>query len=202
MSIVQLCGRAPSRIPPPEIPGAERWIIGSTYAEHIGTPYTRVFDVHPLDHSPHHPGIAALRPDAWAWYAQQDRPVYLVEAHPDVPSSVTYPRAALHVFGLRGACALSSSIDHMMALALLEGFTTIRLEGVRLTSVEEWVLQRECLAYWIGRAEGRGVEVISDPLAALCAPERLYGFGDPTGAVRAPGQPVLVYGVPGQDRLQ
>lgn len=197
MKIVQLCGRAPNRFPPPEIPGAERWIIGSTYPEHIGTPYTRVFDVHPLETTARHNGILALRPDAWAWYGQQDRPVYLIDVHPDVPMSVAYPRADLAVFGPRGASALSSSIDHMMALALIEGFDVIRLEGVRLNSIEEWVLQRECLAYWIGRAEAMGVEVLADPLSALCVPEYLYGFGDPTGAVRAPGQPVLVFGVPG-----
>lgn len=197
--VLQLCGRAPAaRLVPPDLPGAERWIIGSAYHEHVGTRYTRVFDVHPLTPTDHHRGIWALRPDAWAWYGQQDKPVYLIEAHPDVPTSVAYPRAAVaERFGIRGGCAMSSTVDHMMALALLEGFTEIHLCGIRLTSVEEWVTQRECLAYWIGRAEGMGVEVHTDPVAALCAPERLYGWGDPTGAVRAPGTPVLVYGMPG-----
>lgn len=195
--LVQLCGRAPSAwMVPVDIPGAERWIIGSAYREHVGTNYTRVFDVHPLTKAEHHEGILNLRPDAFAWYGTQDRPVYFI-AHDDrVPQSIPYPRAALAQFGVRGACALSSTVDHMMALALLEGFDEIHLCGVRLNSIEEWVTQRECLSYWIGRAEGMGVVVETDPLAALCAPEVVYGFGDRTGAVRAPGKPMLVYGVP------
>lgn len=196
--VLQLCGRAPAvHLVPPDLRGAERWIIGSAYHEHVGTAYTRVFDVHPIEPEDHHRGIRALRPDALAWYGQQDRPVYLREVTPEVPTSVAYPRAALLQFGARGACALSSSIDHMIALALVEGFTEIHLCGVRMTSMEEWVTQRECLAYWIGRCDERGVRLETDPVAALCAPEVIYGFGDRTGAVRAPGHPVIVFGVPG-----
>lgn len=193
MKIVQLCGRAPTRFPAPIIPGAERWILGATYQEHLGTPYTRVFDVHPVERTDWYRGIRAIRPDAWAWYGQQDRPVYLVDTHPDIPMSVAYPRQELAIFGVRGACALSSSIDHMMALALLEGFEQIRLEGIRMASPEEWVTQRECLAYWIGRADAMGVEVDTDPFSALCVPERTYGFHEATGARRAPGEPALVF---------
>ncbi len=195
--IVQLCGRAPSAVLVPPDLGCERWIIGSAYHEHVGTAYTRVFDVHPLERTEHHPGILSVRPDAWRWYGTQDRPVYLIAAHPDVPASIPYPKQALAIFGARGCCAFSSTVDHMMALALLEGFDEIHLCGVRLNSVEEWVTQRECLAYWIGRAEASGVVVETDPLAALCVPEVLYGFGERTGATRAPGTPVVVYGVPG-----
>lgn len=198
--ILQICGRAPSAaMVPPDLPNSERWIIGSAYREHVDTAYTRVFDVHPVDGSDHHAGILALRADAWRWYGQQTKPVYLIAPHPEVPASVPYPLEAIGGrFGARAACALSSTVDHMMALALLEGyFTEIHLCGVRLTSVEEWVLQRECLGYWIGLAEGLGVAVHTDPVAALCCPERVYGYGYPTGAVRAPGSPVIVYGVPG-----
>lgn len=195
--IVQLCGRAPTaRQVPPDIPGAERWIIGSAYHEHVGTAYTRVFDVHAFDF------IAKQRSDAWRWYAEQDKPVYLIDAHPEVPEGIAYPLPLLQQhFGLRGACAFSSTVDHMMALAIYEGFEEIHLCGVRLNSIEEWVLQRECLAYWIGLAEGRGIVVETDPVAALCAPEKIYGYNYPTGARRAPGQPMLVYGRPGEDMV-
>lgn len=175
---------------PPDIDGAERWIIGSAYHEHVGTAYTRVFDVHAFDF------IQSRRMDAWAFYASQDKPVYLIERTPEIPSSVTYPRRALDAFGPRGTNAISSTVDHMMALALLEGFTDIHLCGVRLISIEEWVSQRECLAYWIGRCDERGVNLITDPVAALCTPEVVYGFGEKTGARRAPGQPVIVQGMP------
>lgn len=192
MRVLQLCGRAPTRVPPPEL-GGERWVIGSAFPEHVETRYTRIFDVHTFDF------LKEKRPaDNWAWYGQQDKPVYLVDTHPEIPMSVRFPLQEIgERFGPRAACAFSSTVDHMMALALYEGgFDQIRLEGIRLNSIEEWVLQRECLAYWIGRAEAMGVDVVSDPEAALCAPELVYGYFTPTGARRAPGQPVLVYGVP------
>jgi hypothetical protein len=188
MRVVQLCGRAPNSLPIPEIPGAERWVLGAAHGDYAT--YDRVFDVHPVA------WIQQRRPDAWAWYATQDKPVYLLDRHPDIPTSVRYPLESLQIYGSRGACALSSSIDHMMALAILEGFEDIRLQGIRMIGLEEWVTQRECLAYWIGRAEGMGIAVETDPLSSLCTPETLYGFSMPTGARRAPGQPVLVFGVP------
>ena len=186
--IVQLCGRAPVVARPPDL-GCERWIVGAAFDEHMGTAYTRVFDVHDPD------WIRQRRPDALAWYASQDRPVYLREPMDEVAHAEIYPRARINdIVGNRGACAISSSIDQMMALAYCEGFDEIHLCGVRLISVEEWLTQRECLAYWIGRCEASGIEVETDPVSALCAPEVLYGFNEPTGARRAPGQPVLVLG--------
>lgn len=187
---VQICGKAPTPLGIPAVVGAERWIIGSSYDEHVT--WDRAFDVHPFA------WIHDRRPQAWTWYQQQTQPIYLVVAVPEIPSSRTFPRAAIRAaFGARAVNAFSSSVDHMIALALLEGFETIRLDGVRMNSVEEWHGQRECLAYWIGKAEWLGVEVITDPEAALCTPERVYGFDEPTGAVRSPGAPVIVYGVPG-----
>lgn len=187
-TILQLCGRAPVSAQPPDL-GCERWIVGASYDEHIGTAYTRVFDVHDPD------WIRHRRPAALAWYASQDRPVYLREPMPEVPNAVIYPRQRVNGFaGDRGACAISSTIDQMMALAFCEGFTEIHLCGVRLITTEEWLTQRECLAYWIGRCEGVGIRVVTDPVSALCSPGVLYGFNEPTGARRAPGQPVLVLG--------
>lgn len=188
--IVQLCGKAPTPMGIPSVAGAERWIIGSTYQDHLT--WDRAFDVHPFD------WIHRRRPDAWAWYTEQEKPIYLLDAVDEIPSSVLYPRDAIAVaFGPRAWTAFSSSCDHMLALAILEGYDVIRLDGVRMNSVEEWHGQRECLAYWIGVAEGRGIDVITDAEAALCVPERVYGFDEPTGAIRSPGAPVIVYGMPG-----
>lgn len=199
--MLQICGQNPSIADAPVIEGAERWILGAAFARQGAGPWDRVFDVHPIEPESHHPGILQTRPDAWAWYQQQTKPIYLRSVHPDVPASVAYPRAAVAAeFGRRAGQALSSSIDHMLALALLEDrHEVIRLEGVRMISEVEWNTQRECLAYWIGVADGMGVEVITDPVSALCTPEVVYGFGEVTGARRAPGVPlpVLMHGHPG-----
>lgn len=194
MKAVQLCGLAPYIYDEALVrDGVERWILGAGYERLQQWRWDRAFDVHPLTH------ILEHRAGAWAWYRQQSRPVYLLEAHPDVPTSLGYPREEVRRrLGPRGANALSSSIDQMMALALVEGYDTIYLDGVRLISVWEWVLQRECLAYWIGRAESMGVTVFTDHDSALCVPEVVYGFGEQTGVRRAPGTPIPIMGVPGQ----
>lgn len=195
--VVHLCGLHPSVADMQAMPGSEVWILGASYARQGSGPWTRAFDVHPLHLTDHHAGILRCRPEAWAWYQHQTKPIYLLDTHPDVPASVAYPRAALaERFGVRADRAFASSIDHMMALALFEGVDEIRIEGVRMHGVGEWYTQRETLAYWIGRAEGMGVPVLTDPLAWLCEPEQVYGFGDVTGAQRAPGCAV-VYGAPG-----
>lgn len=194
--VVHLCGIHPDIADTSAMSG-EVWILGAAYQRQGAGPWDRVFDVHPIEQTDHHPGILAARPGAWAWYQQQAKPVYLLDAHPDVPASVAYPRAAIvRRFGARAATAFASSIDHMLALALAEGVDELHLEGVRMHGIGEWYTQRETLGYWIGRAEGMGVTVVTDPLAWLCQPERVYGFGDVTGAQRAPAC-TTVHGAPG-----
>lgn len=188
MRKIQICGQNPSirDIPHPG-PGWERWILGASWEALGAGQWERAFDVHKVEY------IQRVRPKALAWYAEQERPIYLVAEVPGIPASVRYPRVEVaDLLGERAASAMSSSIDHMMAFALLSYVSEIRLDGVRMLSVEEWVTQRECLAYWIGRAEAMGIVVTTDPVSALCAPERLYGWDEPTGARRAPGQPLPV----------
>lgn len=196
--IVQLCGLHPSIEQMVSVEGAECWILGASYQRQGDGPWTRCFDVHPVFPTVHYPGILVKRPEAWAWYQRQTKPIYLLAADQAIPASVAYPRVAVtRTLGGRGAQAFSSSLDWMMALALCEGFDEIRLEGVRMVGPEEWQIQREMLAYWIGRAEALGVEVVTDPLACLCVPDRIYGYGEETGAHRTlPGQPVVVHGAP------
>ena len=194
--IIHICGTHPDLVDLDAMPG-EVWILGASYARQGSGPWARAFDVHPLHQTAYHPGILGTRPEAWRWYQQQTKPIYLIDAHPDVPASVAYPRAAIAArFGVRADTAFASSIDQMMALALFEGCDEIRLEMVRMHGIGEWYTQRETLGYWIGRAEGMGVTVVTDPLSALCQPETVYGFGDVTGVQRAPAC-VLVNGLPG-----
>lgn len=187
MKEVQICGSAPLVTAVPVIEGAERWILGAAYQQQGEGPWTRAFDVHQRWH------IGTRRPHAIAWYAQQTKPIYLLEPLAEVPQGILCQRAEIvEAFGVRAGSALSSSIDWMIPRALLDGFERIHLVGIRMLTVWEWETQRECLAYWIGKAEGLGVEVITDPLAALCTPERIYGSDEPTGAVREPGKPLHV----------
>ena len=53
----------------------------------------------------------------------------------------------------------SSTISYEVALAIYEGVERIELFGVNLAGDDEWAYQREGLAYWIGKADGLGIEV-------------------------------------------
>jgi hypothetical protein len=46
-----------------------------------------------------------------------------------------------------------------MALALEQGFKRIEIYGIELILEGEYAYQREIMAYWLGKADGMGVEV-------------------------------------------
>jgi hypothetical protein len=48
----------------------------------------------------------------------------------------------------------------MVALALYEGFEEIKLFGIDMSVGTEWGIEKPCMEYWIGRAEGMGVELV------------------------------------------
>jgi hypothetical protein len=53
------------------------------------------------------------------------------------------------------ACTMA----YQMAMALTRGATEIAVYGTPLMGAREVVVERPCMAYWIGLAEGRGVLV-------------------------------------------
>jgi len=53
-----------------------------------------------------------------------------------------------------------SSIDYMLALALLEGAKEIHLYGVDMSMTDEYAHQKPSAEYWIGYARGMGVTVV------------------------------------------
>jgi hypothetical protein len=145
--------------------------------------WSRYFDVHPVQATAYHPGIVADRPGAWRWYRSlpADRPIYLTNAHPDVPASVAYPLDyVLTALDDVPAWRLSTSIDEMIALALAEEFDRIILNGVGV-GVEDnaaWQVQHQGIHFWIGYAIGKGVEVLVEG-PSLYGPARdagVYGF--------------------------
>jgi hypothetical protein len=78
-------------------PDAELWMQSTSIRNWDWSIYnwSRWFDIHTVGPQAHYPGIQIQRPDVFAWYTRQgnERPIYLVETHPEIMGSVAYPRA-------------------------------------------------------------------------------------------------------------
>lgn len=104
--------------------------------------------------------------DYLAWLRGCACPIYLLEADPDVPTSVAYPVDEVKKL-VGGNPYLESSVGYMLALAILENADRIGIWGVDLSLDEEYAYQRPNTEYLIGLARGRGIKVFVPPDAAL-----------------------------------
>ncbi len=124
--------------------------------------YTRAFQLHP-------DAGRNAREDYWLRYC--DVPIYTTMPIKESPNHRVYPIGAI----LPGP--LCSSFDYMMALAILEGFDRIDLYGIALQfgTARERLMEHVSLAYWIGLARGRGIDVRIHGKGVMTFPYR-YGF--------------------------
>lgn len=131
----------------------ELWGLNDAY--HLFAPdqvCTRWFELHgdtPLTRSrrpaDHFERIAAL-----------DMPVYYLHGEPPTPTAIKLDVKRLASVG-RDYFACTNA--YQIALALSLGATEIALYGTPLQSNREVVVERPCVSYWLGLAEGRGVKV-------------------------------------------
>lgn len=143
--------------------GVEVWCSNEMHGQPGVGKATRWFQLHPKwsftkDHRLKH----------WEWLQEtHDFPIYMQRQYDDVPNSVPYPlreiqNRFLHRI-VRGEdevkTIFGSTFAYAMALALHEGFQRIELFGIEMTLRGEWAYQRESMAFWLGRADGMGVEV-------------------------------------------
>lgn len=131
------------------------WEIWGLAWDHLPR-LTRVFDPHPRsrwgDELPHRLEL----------YRSRALPLYMKEAHADLPTSIEYP---LEAYGdlvgrnILGKPYVESTVGYMMGLALLEGAERIGIYGVEMASTGEWAYQRPNMEYLIGFARARGVKI-------------------------------------------
>ncbi len=83
-----------------------------------------------------------------------------------IPNSIRFPFeksyelfALLHRENKHGQPYFTNTIAYMMALAIMEGFERIELYGVEMAAGTEYAYQKACLEYFIGMAQGRGIEI-------------------------------------------
>lgn len=110
------------------------------------------------------------------WIRREDiPPVYMQEDYPDVPRAVQYPLDGVLEMTKNFNCHryITSSPAYAIALAIYFGYKRIELYGVEMETNTEYAYQRAGVAYWIGVAVGKGIEVYTES-GIFDAP--LYGY--------------------------
>lgn len=110
-------------------------------------------------------------------WLQQDHqfPIYMLERHLDIPASVEYPIEEVISRFCPARKFFTSTIPYAIALAMLYEYDRIELYGVDQSSESEYFWERDCTSYWIGKAEGLGIDVYLPDDCSLLA-GRLYGY--------------------------
>lgn len=168
---VAIVGNGPSRVHAPH--GSNAWTMNNHCLLWDFEPGA-VFEMHP-------DALTTPRYDDTyrAWLRQPHPfPIYMHEAHPEIPASVTFPRQQIRYghFVKKGREMIkdfySTTVPYMLALALHQGFERVELWGVDLKSYARQA-HRDCVFFWLGILGAHGVEIYM-PEDSLLMNEWLY----------------------------
>lgn len=175
---VAILGKAPSSLSeaPFNDPTWEMWTINNAAQMGAVPRWDRQFELHPIEWT--------KRPEYNGYYQwlceQKEKPVYVREPTPEIPSHVVYPRDAIvAAFGTR---YFTNSISWMLALAIAEGCSDIGLWGVDMAqhavgiAKSEYASQRPSCEFFIGAAAGLGIKVHIPASSDLMKCAYQYGF--------------------------
>ena len=167
---VAIVGNAPTHIYAPY--HDESWEIWShTSTQSLVRRVDRYFELHPKKFW--------LKGKRWhhdyvGWLKHNQVPILMQQRYRDVPASVRYPKEQI-LSEFRPY--FTSQTAWMIALALTEGVTHLGFFGVHYGHYTEYATQRAGCEYWIGQAEGRGIQIVLPPGNPLLRePSRLYGY--------------------------
>lgn len=144
--------------------GWELWGLNGPPADGWDAPiesHTRWFQLHPPVYLRKHwpQGITELDHD---WTRRRGVRLYMDRHYPEYPDSEAFPVREMEALTSHGRYH-SSSMDWMIALAILEGFKEISLYGMGISTPPnrngEPISARATMEYWAGVAEGRGAIV-------------------------------------------
>ena len=153
---------------PDDEPGVELWCANGPFSsvalrckKALGY-WDRWFNLHSRKH------ILGTYPSGWSYYKDKadGRPIYLLKAQPDIPTSIAFPyKAILAAFATaRGPNRyFTCTVCWLIAFAVLEGFERIELWGFELRDTKPgsvFAFERPCFAYWVKVARDRGIEVV------------------------------------------
>jgi hypothetical protein len=144
----------------------------------------RFFDIHPKALWSD-PKKKTWDPKYVKWLKANRVPILMQDRYAEVPASMRYPFETMITEFPRGYMA--NSLAYMIALALMEGVTHLAIYGCDYHTGSEYGPQRGSAEYWLGVAEGRGVQVLLPPGCDLLnKPSLLYGYESHPNGVRHP----------------
>lgn len=190
---IALIGKAPSSVglAPYGDPAWEVWILNTLGHQNEVPRWDRQFELHDLELTKHKD-----YGDYYPWLTRQTRPVFLRDEPPqEFTNGVRFPLGNIleHFKHLAGRTYLTNTVSLMLTLAIYEHengqtISDIGLWGIDMAQhalrgaghvgwfTSEYARQRPSVEYWIGIAEGKGINVTipaqSDILKAAC----IYGY--------------------------
>jgi hypothetical protein len=169
---IALLGASPSRsLAPFNEPSWEIWACSDGT---VDVPRCELrFELHTFHHLRTEPRALKRNVEAYLEFLKVC-PVYLQEAHPDYPYSLTYPKEEM--VRKHGPYFFTSSIAWMMALAIEREPDEIGLWGVDMATDEEYAHQRPGCHYFIEMARRHGIGVVVPDGCRLLDPPRWEGF--------------------------
>lgn len=190
---IALIGKAPSTVAmaPYGDESWEVWILNTLGHLSEVPRWDRQFELHDLELTK-----AKEYGDYYQWLSRQTRPVYLRDSPPSgFAGGIQFPLGQIleHFGRYAGKRYLTNTVSLMVALAIMEHETGQPVSDIGLWGIDmaqhglkaaghvgwftsEYARQRPSVEYWIGIAEGRGINVTipaqSDILKAAC----IYGY--------------------------
>ena len=150
----------------------ERWSCNNLYCLDEQLDATRWFEMHPCS------AVTLRRRPARHMESLRAMTIPVYSLTPDNPWHVRYPRVYPLAKAIRcGRDYFACTVAYQIALALVEGFTTIGLYGTPLTSAREALVERPCVEWWCGLASGRGVSVIIDHDSPIGLGRQQFRYG-------------------------
>lgn len=141
----------------PKLPDCEYWGFNHLQLVYGSQRFDRWFELH---HRSELEKQTAVWRNHLTWMrGQRTLPIYMQKRHPDILTSRVFPRDKIVNAFPRGTYHMSS-VDWMVAFAILSAFTHIAIYGVDFGPLDrgEPIAARAGLEYWLGLAEGRGIK--------------------------------------------
>lgn len=119
--------------------------------------------------------------DDETWMRVCPVPIYVLDlkdANPggQMPNAVQFPLKRCEALVNLPGPWFASTFAYQIALAILEGFTTIAILGCDFGSAREWLFERANLLWWVGFAAGRGVQILLPHDSTLMQHPQYYGY--------------------------